>query len=156
MSKYLLSTLILINCAMAFPISAESTKSMDVPDKVVANILKRHPKARDMKISRERHFGIDLLEVAFKEQEDEQFFELFTQQGHLFTSELLIEDLDQISPKVIDSLKQQFPKYSIKKAELIGNPNGIGEEYEIYLDADGISWKISIDDQGHIEQKDRV
>lgn len=155
MPKFLLFTLILTSCAMAFSVNAEAVKSVSIPDKVAADILKRHPKAQDMTAIHEKHFGIDLLEVTFKEEGDKQFQEIFTHEGHLFTSELFIEDLDEISPKVIDTLKQQFPKFSIKKAELIGNPNGIGEEYDIYLDADGVSWKISINDQGNIEQKDR-
>ena len=79
--------------------------------------------------------------------------ELFTSHGHLFTNEVQIEDLTEIFPTVIAALKKEFPQYEIKRAELIANPNTIGEEYEIYLHADGTDWKVSVTDQGIFQDK---
>ncbi|MCK9397028.1 MAG: hypothetical protein M0Q44_15730 [Methylobacter sp.] len=152
MRKFLTLTLGIAALAIVFSAKAEP---VSIPEKVAADILKRHPKAHELQASHEKHFGVELLEVVFKEEKDEPYLELFTHDGHLFANELLIEDLSEVSPAVIEVVKQHFPKYELKKAELIANPNGVGEEYEIYLVADGANWKVSINGQGGIEGKER-
>ncbi|HEY8035769.1 MAG TPA: hypothetical protein VIF37_09295 [Methylobacter sp.] len=155
MRKFITSTIGISVLAMAFAVNAEPTESVSVPEKVTENILKRHPKAHDLLGSHEKHFGVELLKVSFKEENNEPYLELFTHDGHLFANELLIEDLGEVSSAAIETLKQHFPKYELKKAELVSNPNGAGEEYEIYLIADGVNWKLSINDKGSVEGKDR-
>lgn len=132
---------------------AQTIHPASIPEAVKQDILQRHPAAKDLQGSHETHFGERLLEVGYKDETGQTILELFTSHGHLFTNELLIEDLDEIQPPVIASLKREFPHYEIQKAELIGNPNGSGEEYEIYLKADGRDWKVSISDQGVILEK---
>ncbi|HEY8158761.1 MAG TPA: hypothetical protein VIF10_08655 [Methylobacter sp.] len=155
MRKFITSTIGISILAMAFSAKAEPIASISVPEKVIEDILKRHPKAHDLQASHEKHFGVELLEVSFKEENNEPYLELFTHDGHLFANELLIEDLSEVSPAAIETLKQHFPKYELKKAELVANPNGTGEEYEIYLIADGVDWKLSINDKGSVEGKER-
>jgi hypothetical protein len=138
---------------MALTVRAEITDPDDIPQKVTQNIFKRHPAASDLHASHEIHFGQHLLEVGYKNQSGQTIQELFTEQGHLFTNELLIEDLAEIYPAVLAALNREFPQHRINKAELIGNPNGIGEEYDIYLTANGTDWKVSISDQGLIQDK---
>jgi hypothetical protein len=154
MRKFLTSTLGIAVLAMVFSAKAEPIRPISIPEKISADILKRHPKAQELQASHETHFGVELLEVTFKES-NTPILELFTSNGHLFVNELLLEDLSEVSPAVTEALKQHFPKYELKKAELITNPNGIGEEYEIYLVADGANWKVSINDKGGIEGKER-
>jgi hypothetical protein len=148
-----LSTLLL--SAIAFTVSAEQTTNVDIPEKVKADIIKRHPKAHDLQASHEIHFGHDLLEVTFREESNEPFLELFTAHGKLFTDELLLGDLSEAPPVVKETLEKDFPGYELKKAELIANPNGVGEEYEIYLLVGGVNWKVSVNEKGKIEGKDR-
>jgi hypothetical protein len=141
---------------MTFTANAETNKPISIPQKVTQNILKRHPNAQDMHASQENHFGKQLLEVSFKDEAGQPVLELFNQQGHLYTNEIIIEDLSEIYPQVIAALKAAFPKHEIKRAEMIGNPNGVGQEYEIYLNADGIDWKISVTGHGVIQDKQQI
>lgn len=127
-----------------------------IPAKVQADILKRHPEAQELQASSETHFGVKLLEVGFKLASGEPMLELFTAQGHLFTNELRIEDLKEIPDVVMDSIKKAFEKFQFKHAELVSNPNGVGEEYEIYLNADGADWKVSINEKGAVAEKQRL
>jgi hypothetical protein len=105
--------------------------------------------------SPETHFGQKLLEVSFKVDTGEMLMELFTENGHLFTNEILVESYDGISQAAIGTLKTEFPNFTLQKIELIGNPNGSGEEYEIYLTSEGQQWKVSINDSGTMEDKQR-
>ncbi len=140
---------------VAFTVNAEQSTNTSIPEKVKIDIIKRHPKAHDLQASHEIHFGHDLLEVTFREESNEPFLELFTVDGKLFTDELLLEDLSEAPSVVKEVLEKNFPGYEFKKAELIANPNGVGEEYEIYLVAGSVNWKVSINEKGNIEGKDR-
>lgn len=149
----ILGTLLL--SGLAFTVNAEQSADVSIPEKVKADILKRHPNAYNLQASHEKHFDLDLLEVTFKEDDKEPKLELFKADGKLFTDELPLDDLNEAPPAVKDALEKNFPGYALKKAELIVNPNGIGEEYEIYLVAGGVNWKFSINEKGNIEGKDR-
>jgi hypothetical protein len=155
MRKFITLTIGISVLAIAFSANAEPTTSVSIPAKVTEDILKRHPKAHELQASHEKHFGFELLEVSFKEENNEQYLELFTHNGHLFSNELLIENLGEVSPEAIEALNQHFPKFDLTKAELVTNPNGAGEEYEIYIVADGANWKVSINDKGVVEGKER-
>lgn len=156
MGKFLASTLGIVAFSVAFTANAESKQSVSIPDKVSSNILKRHPKAQDLLATHETHFGQKLLEVSFKDETGQEILELFTGTGHLFANELKVEDLSEISPPVVATLKKEFPNYSVQKAELIVNPNRAGEEYDIYLSSEGKNWKVSLTDQGVIQDKQQV
>lgn len=132
---------------------AEPGQSVSIPEKVSSNILKRHPTAQEMQATPEIHFGQQLLEVSFKDGNGETLMELFTEKGHLFTNEVRLHSLGEISMPVLDTLRTEFPNYSVQKTELIGNPNGSGEEYDIYLTAGGQRWRVSINDLGTIVDK---
>lgn len=155
MHPFFVSTLGIVVLSLAFAVRAEPTDQIAIPAKVSANIMKRHPEARDIQANHEIHFGTQLLEVSYKNQAGEQVLELFTPQGHLFTNELPMESVNQMSPQAMEALKSAFPNYQLQKAELIGNPNGVGEEYEIYLNSGGTNWKVSISDKGAIQDKQR-
>lgn len=156
MRPFLVSSVAVI--AFSFTIAGHAEgQSTAVPEKVSQNILKRHPAAYDLlAVGQETHFGQQLLEVSYKDETGQTNLELFTSKGHLLTNELLIEDFNEIYPQVIATLKQQFPQYELKRAELIGNPNGAGEEYEIYLHAAGADWRLAITGDGEILDKQPV
>lgn len=155
MRPFLISACAVTAFSFAVAGHADSNPPAGIPEKVSQNILKRHPAAHDMQVGHESHFGQQLLEVGYKDETGQQIMELFTASGHLLTNELLIEDFNEIYPQVIAVLKKEFPRHALKlkKAELIGNPNGVGEEYEIYLTADGSDWKVSITGDGTLLDK---
>lgn len=138
---------------LAFSIQAETIHTASIPEAVSQNIMKRHPAAQDLQGSHETHFGEKLLEVRYRDATGQTIMELFTSHGHLFTNEVVIEDFDEIDPAATETLKREFLRYQITKAELIGNPNGSGEEYEIYLTAEGTDWKVSMTEHGVILDK---
>ncbi|MGZ4958823.1 MAG: hypothetical protein ACXV7J_06200 [Methylomonas sp.] len=150
------AAMVLLLASIAATAIAEPVNPVTVPEKVSANILKRHPDAQELQASYESHFGFKLLEVAFKTGSGEPMQELFTLTGHLFTSEQPMASLSGLSPAASEALSQQFPNFQLKKAEQVTNPNGVGEEYELYLHAGGIDWKILINDKGKITQKDQL
>jgi len=135
--------------------AAVQAATVNIPEKVKADILKRHPNAQDLQASPEIHFQRKLLEVSFKvEGEEKPLMELFREDGHLFTNELPVDDISEASSVVRESLDVNFPNHQIKKIEMIANPNGVGEEYEIYLQSGGANWKVSVNQKGEIVAKD--
>ena len=155
MRKFILSNLAIATFLIAFAAKAEPGQSVSIPEKVSSNIYKRHPHAQELQARPENHFGVQLLEVSFKDETGQEFLELFTEKGHLFTNEVLLQSLGEISLPVVNTLKNEFPNYTLQKVQLIANPNGVGEEYEIYLNAGGTNWRVSINDLGTIEDKQR-
>lgn len=145
----------LLLSGVAFTGNAEQSTDVSIPEKVKADIIKRHPKAHDLQGSHETHFGHELLEVTFKEEGKEPKLELFNADGKLFTDELPLDSLNEAPPVVKEALEKNFSGYELKKAELIANPNGPGEEYEMYLSVGSVNWKVSINEKGNIEGKDR-
>lgn len=156
MQKFLVSTLAAIALTVAFTTNAEPVATARIPEKVSSNILKRHPKAQNMQAAYETHFGQKLLEVRFKDESGLEIMELFDGKDHLYTNKVLVENLTDIFPPVIASLKQAFPEHSVQKAELIANPNGAGEEYEVYLTANGGNWKVLLNEHGEIQSKQPI
>ena len=156
--QYLIKTTLatLLLSTLALNVYAEETGIIVIPEKVKADIIKRHPKALDLQASHETHFKRHLLEVSFKEEgSDEQILELFREDNHLFTNELLLDDLSEAPETVKDSLQKNFAGYKVQKAEMIANPNGHGEEYEIYLLAGGVNWKVSVNEKGEIVEQQK-
>ncbi|MGR8932440.1 MAG: hypothetical protein ACU836_17585 [Gammaproteobacteria bacterium] len=142
--------------AFSVALTAQADPTIGIPDKVRENIVKRHPGAYEMDAEYETHFGQKLIEVSFKDESGNKSTELFTSKGHLFTGEEKLNGLSAVSPAAIAILEKEFPKYMLQKAELIVNPNGVGEEYEIYLHANGSDWKVYVSQRGVINEKERL
>ena len=141
---------------LALNLHAEPAGQIVIPEKVKADIIKRHPKAIDMQASHETHFQRQLLEVSFKEEgSEEQILELFRDDNRLFTNELQLDDLSEAPETIKDTLQKNFAGYKLQKAEMIANPNGHGEEYEIYLLASGVNWKVSVNEKGEIVEQQK-
>lgn len=142
--------------AIAFSAYALPSTEVVIPEKVKANILKRHPKAVDLQASHEVHFKRHLLEVSFKEEGNpDPVLELFREDGNLFGNEIPMSDLGEAPVAIKEAVEKNFPGFIHKKSELIGNPNGAGEEYEVYLTVGGVNWKVSISENGTIESKEQ-
>jgi len=146
----LVSILSFLTTSIPFAVNADSGQTVTIPNKVSSNILKRHPKAQDLQAATEIHFGQTLLQVSFKDETGEEILELFNAKGHFYGNVLKVEDLSDILPPVVQSLKKAFPQHEIQRVELIVNPNSAGEEYEIYLHSGDSNWRIATNDQGEI------
>jgi len=72
----------------------------------------------------------------------------------LFANEILLANGLEISPDVTKVLADNFPGYKLHKAELVINPNGVGEEYELFIEVGGSKWKVAVNDKGKITDKD--
>jgi hypothetical protein len=145
----------IITAGFSVVLRAETAVQVTIPEKVKTDIIKRHPKAIEFQASHENHFKRRLLEVSFKEEgSSDEFLELFREDGHLFTSELLLDDLHEAPTEVSKALQQNFPGYTLKRAEMIANPNDTGEEYEVYLQVGSENWKVSLNEKGVIQGKE--
>ena len=149
--KNLFTTLLLV---LPLTVNAQESRLASLPDKVKINILKRHPTAIDLHaVGNEIHFSHYLLEVAYKvEGNDTEVLDLFSEDGKLFANELTVENLNDAPHLVKETLENNVPGYKIIKAELVGNPNGLGEEYELYLLVGDEIMKVSINQKGNIVQ----
>jgi hypothetical protein len=135
---------------------AETVGQVNIPEKVKADIIKRHPKAVELQASHEIHFQKHLLEVSFKEEgSNDPILELFREDGNLFTNELLLDDLSEAPTLVKTALEKEFSGYKLLKSEMIANPNGVGEEYEVYLQVGAVNWKVSLTEKGVLQGKDQ-
>lgn len=135
--------------------NTSATETTTVPDKVRANILKRYPQAEELQATgRETHFKNPLLAVSFKTTEGDTKMELFRGNGALFTNKMALEAPNEgLPPDLRKAVSEQLPGGQIRKAELIVNPNGVGEEYEIHVDVGGTLWHVAGTDTGEITEK---
>lgn len=145
MLKHTLYPLLMLAATSTITVRAETT----IPAKITEHVLKRHPQATELQAVEESHFGQKLLKVSYKEN-DELNMELFKSSGSLFSNVLPVEDPTPLPSPLLNTLKSQFTGYQFKKAELVVNPNGVGEEYAVYLVVNGVNWLVSINDKGQL------
>lgn len=153
MNKIRFTVISAILIAMSgLPSWAASNSDAANAGKVKDHVLKRHPQASDLQISPEKHFGNPLLKVSFKEN-DETNMELFRTDGALYSNVLTVDDPTPLPAPLVKTLKAEFAGYEFKKAELVVNPNGVGEEYGVYLAVNNVNWLVWINDKGQILSK---
>jgi len=128
---------------------AHAAESNDIPSKIKDKLLKLHPQATELRAEPAKHFNNDLIKVSYKDN-DEVSMALFRANGSLYSNILLVEDPTPFPEALLKAVKNEFAHYEFKKAELVVNPNGIGEEYDLFLVADGVNWLLSVDDKGRI------
>lgn len=151
MKKILLTTL-LTSAVIIGGIGSAWADTDAIPAKIRDHVLKRHPAAVDLQASEETHFGTKLLKVSYKEGEDSNI-ELFRSNGTLFSNVLPVEDPTPLPPELIKTLKSQLADYQFKKAELVVNPNSVGEEYTLFVVANNENWRLLINDKGQLLDK---
>ena len=132
---------------------AEMVDKEALPEKVLANLYKRHPDAFDITARREKHFKQDLYEIFFKEGE-ENLIELYRVNGAFYVNAVLVDASELLPPSAYENLKATFGDYQVKQAILVVNPNGPGEEYDFTVDASGRIWNVLIDMNGKIISKE--
>ena len=123
-----------------------------IPEKIMAQLHKQHPNALDIKAEPKTHFGQALYVLYFKDGEVEHI-EFYRVDGHFYVSGEKIDAINLIPEAINDNLKAAFNTYEIKRAILVANPNGVGEEYDLSVSASGKNWSITVDGKGAIIDK---
>jgi len=127
-----------------------------IPPQIMDQLYKRHPNALDISAEKKTHFKQSLYEITFKEEKDkEKMIELYRDNGHFFVSGSNVQGANMMPAIAYDNLKSAFGTYTIKDSILVVNPNGVGEEYDLTVNASGIDWSVIVDHAGNITQKER-
>lgn len=127
-----------------------------IPPQILDQFYKRHPNAIDITAEKKTHFKQALYEITFKEEKDkETVIELYRPNGGFFINGDNVTTSNMMPPVASDNLKAAFGAYTIKKAILVVNPNGVGEEYDLTVNVSGNDWSVIVDHKGNITKKDR-
>lgn len=153
MRHYFLKFSFLVLTVCSVSAFAEVLSKEAIPEKITQHLNKKHPKATDIAAEKTKHFGQEVIEVRFKE-DGETSIGIYRSNGnfHVAATKIAADDMMFTSSK--ENLTKEFPQYSIKEAFMIVNPNGVGEEFEVTLEAAGKQWDVSIDKAGKIEKKE--
>jgi hypothetical protein len=136
--------------------NAEILSKDAIPPQVMDQLYKRHPNAIDISAEKKTHFKQSLYELTFKEGEDKKkIIELYRDNGRFFINGDNVQGGNMMPAAAFDNLKSVFDTYTIKDAILVVNPNGVGEEYDLKVNASGNDWSVIVDHAGNITQKER-
>jgi hypothetical protein len=136
--------------------NAEILDKEAIPAPIKDQFYKRHPNAIDIYAEKKTHFKQALYEITFKEEKDkEAIIELYRNNGRFFINGDNVTTSNMMPPVAYDNLKAAFGTYTIKDAILVVNPNGVGEEYDLTVNASGNNWSVIVDHNGNITQKER-
>jgi hypothetical protein len=135
---------------------AEVVAKDAIPPKIMDQLYKRHPNAMDISAEKKTHFKQALYKITFKEEKDkETIIELYRDNGRFFVNGNNVQGANMMPAVGYDNLKAAFDTYTIKDAILVVNPNGVGEEYDLTVNASGNDWHVTVDHAGNITQKER-
>jgi len=152
-NKFLSLGLMVLSMSSTAVFAEEISKSA-IPAPVLDSFYIRHPNALDMTAEKKTHFKQGLIQISFKEEKDKEvFIELYRTNGKIFVSADDVTASNVMPAVALDNLKAVFNTYSIKKTLLVPNPNGVGEDYDLIVNADGVDWSVVIDYKGNIIQK---
>lgn len=174
MKNYVIAAVIL--AVGSTSLQAKQLTKEQLPEKIRTHFAKKHPKVTNLVITEEKHFGQALYELDFIEEltikvpdekdvkgqklkaevAKEETAVFYRTNGHFFVNSEKIYAFNIIPGVVINGLKAAFPEYKMTAAQLIPNPNGPGEEYEVVITAAGGTWRVSIDSKGGIISKENV
>jgi len=156
----------LLMSIFSITVNADLINKQDVPEKVFNYIYDKYPQAKDVTVEEKTHFGQPLYEVKLTSTQYDQNnqayqakkSELFKLDGHFFTNafEVAHNSYTIITGVAEKKLQVQYPDYKILAMKIVSNPNGVGDEYEIYLKALGKTLDVSITDQGEIISENRL
>lgn len=156
MSNKFLNLGFLVLALSSVSANAEILSKDAIPSPVLEQFYKRHPNAMDISAEKKTHFKQTLYEITFKEEKDkEPMIELYRGNGRFFVDGDNVTTSNMMPPVAYDNLKAAFGTYTIKKAILVVNPNGVGEEYDLIVNASGADWGVIVDRNGNITQKER-
>jgi hypothetical protein len=154
MRKYFLNLSLVIWAISSISVNAEIITKKSIPEKIMAEVYKKHPDALEITAAQKKHFGQEVYEIYIKEGEN-NLIELYRPTGHFYVSGQKFEGFKMLPPEVDDNLKAAFTNYEIKEAVLIPNPNGSGEEYDLSVSSSGNTYSVSVDGNGNITKNVR-
>ena len=127
-----------------------------IPGQIMDQFFKRHPNAIDISAEKKTHFKQALYEITFKEEKDkDKVIELYRSNGRFFVNADNVQGANMMPAVAYDNLKAAFDTYTIKDSVLVVNPNGVGEEYDLTVNASGNDWSVVVDHSGNITQKEQ-
>jgi hypothetical protein len=155
MRNYLLIMSFLVSALSSLSTHAEVLGKDAIPPQIMDQFYKRHPNAIDISAEKKTHFKQPLYEITFKEDK-ENIIELYRDNGRFFVNgDDNIQGANMMPAVAYDNLKAVFDTYTIKDVVLVVNPNGVGEEYDLTVNASGNDWSVIVDHTGNITQKER-
>ena len=156
MRNNLLNLGFLVLALSSISANAEILGKDAIPTKILEQFYKKHPNAIEISAEKKIHFKQALYEITFKEEKDkEKLIELYRENGRFFVNADDVTTSNMMPPVSYDNLKAAFDAYTIKEAVLVVNPNGVGEEYDLTVNASGNDWSVIVDQNGNITQKER-
>ena len=156
MRNYFLNLGCLVLALSSVSANAEILGKDAIPPPIMDQFYKRHPNAIDISAEKKTHFKQALYEITFKEEKDkEKIIELYRANGRFFVSGDNVQGANMMPSVAHDNLKTVFDAYTIKDAILVVNPNGVGEEYDLTVNASGNDWSVVVDQAGNVTQKER-
>jgi hypothetical protein len=164
MRNYFFNPGFLVLALLSVSANAEVLGKDAIPPQIMDQFYKRHPNAIDISAEKKTHFKQALYEVTFKEEKDkekekekekEKVIELYRENGHFFVNADNVTTSNMMPAVAYDNLKAAFDTYTVKEAILVVNPNGVGEEYDLTVNASGNDWSVVVDHKGNITQKER-
>lgn len=156
MHNYFLNFGFLVLAMASVSADAEILGKDAIPPQIMDQLYKRHPNAMDISAEKKIHFKQALYEITFKEEKDkEKIIELYRDNGRFFVNGNNVQGANMMPAAGYDNLKAAFDTYTIKDAVLVVNPNGVGEEYDLTVNASGNDWSVIVDHAGNITQKER-
>ena len=135
----------------AFSAQATNINQSEIPSAVLDGLKADHPDARNIAVTRQKHFGLTLYEVQFK-LHGKPHEALFDPWGKPFGHE---EPVQQLPDVVSNKLKQVFSEMAIESAVALHHPDG-RIEYEIDLRSAGELWEVVTNEKGNILVKERI
>ena len=136
--------------------SAEIVGKDAIPTLIMDQFYKRHPNAIEINAEKKIHFKQSLYEISFKVEKDkEKMIELYRDNGRFFVNADNVTGSNMMPAVSYVNLKNAFDTYTVKEAILVVNPNGVGEEYDLTVNASGNDWSVIVDHNGNITQKER-
>ncbi len=155
-NKFLSVGLMVLSMSSAGVYAEVLTKDA-IPAPVLDQFYKKHPNALDLVAEKKTHFKQELIQISYKEEKDKDtFIALYRTNGRIFVSADDVTTANLMPAVAHDNLKATFNTFSIKKAILVVNPNGVGEDYDLTIDASGVAWNVVVDYKGNIIHKERI
>ncbi len=156
MRNYLLNMSLLALALTSISAQAEVISKEAIPAPIMEQFYKKHPNAVEISAAKKMHFKQTVFEIMFKEEKDkEKLIELYRPNGRFFVNADNVQGANMMPAIALDNLKAIFDTYTVKDSVLIVNPNGVGEEYDLVVNAGGIDWNVVVDRSGAISQKER-
>lgn len=131
--------------------NATNITQSEIPDAVIKGLKSDHHEARNIKATRQQHFGETYYEVQFK-LNGVSHEALYDREGNPFGHE---EAVTELPGAIRSKLKETFGEYKLVNAVSLRHPDG-RTEYEIDIRSEGILWEVVTNERGDILVKEQL